>query len=314
MTLRRNFLASALSSAVAPLLLPASFDALAAPALPDATGPYQLPNTFVHPLPDPVTGRAYEVWVDLPTGAKPQDGPLPAVFVTDAPYAFPLVRSLRNRVGQAGHNIADFVLVGLAGPASESAVAMRSRDYTPTNPLARADKPKNLYGASQYGEGARYLRYVAELAVPAISARYNIDAKRRVILGHSYGALFAAQALLERPDLFSHHILGSPSLWFDQHAILEREAAYARAHRDLDARIFQYVGEFEAVRPGERYNKENDLVADMWRFQKTLQRRGYRSLKIESHVLAGNDHLTVAPAGATLGLLWALPGRGPYSG
>ena len=310
MTLRRNFLASAL----APLLLPSSFDALATPQLPEATGPYELPNTFVHPLPDPVTGRAYEVWIDLPPGAQRQDGPLPAVFVTDAPYAFPLVRSLRNRVGQGGQNMADFVLVGRAGPANETATAMRSRDYTPTNPLARADRPQNFYGASEYGEGASYLRYVAELAVPAITARYKLDPKRRVLLGHSYGALFAVQALLEHPDLFSHHILGSPSLWFDQHAIFEREAAYARAHRDLDARIFQYVGEYEAVKPGPRFNKENDLVADMWRLQKTLQRRAYRSLKIESHVLTGNDHLTVAPAGATLGLLWALPGRGPYSG
>jgi len=313
MTNRRHVLAAALGALLTP-----TARSVAAPVLPDAIGPYALPNTFVHPLPDPVSGRRYEVWVDLPPNA-PAPAPVgaglrPAVFVTDAPYAFPLVRALRNRVGQHGLNLADFVVVGLAGPADESAVAMRSRDYTPTNPLERAKRPANRYGAPAYGQAAAYMKYLAELAIPAISERYRIDPARRVVLGHSYGALLASQVLLTRPALFSHYILGSPSYWFDEHAMFEREAAYAKQHTDLPANVFQYVGAYEAVAPGPRFNKENDLVADARRFESLLRKRRYRSLRIESHVLAGEDHLTVAPAGATLGLLWALPGRGPYEG
>ncbi|MDH0866651.1 alpha/beta hydrolase-fold protein [Mitsuaria sp. GD03876] len=309
MTDRRHVLAAALGT----LLMPTA-RSVAAPALPDPTGPYALPNTFVHPLPDPVTGRRYEVWVDLPPTPPATPGPRPAVFVTDAPYAFPLVRALRHRVGQQGRNLADFVVVGLAGPADESAVDMRSRDYTPSDPLKRPARPASRYGAPRYGEGAAYLKYVAEVAVPAISARYRLDPSRRVLLGHSYGALFAAQALLAQPELFSHYILGSPSFWFDAHVMFDREAAYAKRHADLPAQVFQYVGAYEAVAPGPRFNKENDLVADMRRFDAQLRRRRYKSLRIDSRVLAGEDHLTVAPAGATLGLLWALPGRGPYEG
>ncbi|OWQ92303.1 hypothetical protein CDN99_05835 [Roseateles aquatilis] len=266
-------------------------------------------------MPDPVSGRKYEVWVDLPvsaTTASPADGPRPAVFVTDAPYAFPMVRALRNRVGQQGRNLADFILVGLAGPADESATDMRSRDYTPTNPLTRPHRPANRYGAPRYGDGALYLKYLADIVVPAVSARYRIDPARRVLLGHSFGALLGTQALFTRPDLFSHYILGSPSLWFDGRVMFDREAAYAQRHTDLAANVFQYIGAYEAVAKGPRYNTETDMVADVRRFEATLRKRRYRSLRIESHVLAGEDHLTVAPAGATLGLLWALPGRGPY--
>ncbi|WP_431262283.1 alpha/beta hydrolase [Roseateles chitinivorans] len=309
MTDRRHLLAAALGS----LLMPTA-RSIAAPVLPDATGPYALPGTFVHPLPDPVTGRRYEVWVDLPPNAPTPPGLRPAVFVTDAPYAFPLVRALRNRVGQQGRNLADFVVVGLAGPQDESAVDMRSRDYTPSDPRLRPGRPADRYGAPRYGEGAAYLKYVAEVAVPAISGRYRIDPDRRVLLGHSYGALFAAQVLFAQPTLFSHYLLGSPSFWFDRRLMFEREAAYAKRHTDLAARIFQYVGAYEAVAPGPRFNKENDLVADARRFEALLRQRRYPSLRIESRVLAGEDHLTVAPAGATLGLLWALPGKGPYEG
>lgn len=305
---RRQWLATAL----APMLMPSSF---AAPLLPEPSGPYALPNTFVHPLPDPVSGRRYEVWIDLPPGmpaASANTPPRPAVFVTDAPYAFPLIRALRHRVGQRGQNLADFIVVGLAGPADESAVDMRSRDYTPTNPLTKPNRRPNRFGAPRYGEGAAYLKYLADVAIPAVSDRYRIDPNRRVILGHSYGALLASQALFERPELFSHYILGSPSLWFDERVMLDREAEYAKTHKDLAANVLQYVGSYEKVAPGARFNKENDLVADALRFQAVLKKRRYRSLRIESHVLAGEDHLTVAPAGATLGLLWALPGRGPY--
>ncbi|SEK34689.1 hypothetical protein SAMN05216359_101508 [Roseateles sp. YR242] len=307
------------AAALAPLLHPstaslAATSSAAAPSLPDSTGPYSFANSFVHPLPDPVSGRPYEVWVDLPPGVQVSPTPLPAVFVTDAPYAFPLVRALRHRVGQRGQNMADFAVVGLGGPADESATDMRNRDYTPTNPMGRPPGQRGDLGGRLYGGGAEYLRYVADVVVPAVSARYNLDPKRRVILGHSYGALFASQILFERPALFSHYVLGSPSFWFDHQVMFEREAAYARTHRDLAANVFQYVGAYEAIARGPRYNSKVDLVADMRRFESLLKRRAYRSLRIESHVLAGEDHLTVAPAGATAALLWALPGRGPYTG
>ncbi len=284
-------------------------------SLPPAVGPYALPNTFVHPLPDPVSGRRYEVWVDLPPGTSAATAPvLPSVFVTDAPYAFPMVRALRHRVGQRGQNIADFVLVGLAGPPDESAVDMRNRDYTPTDPMKRPIGRQRHYGGQVYGGGADYLRYLAGVAVPAVSSRYGLDPRRRVILGHSYGALLAAQVLLSRSDLFSHYILGSPSYWFDERVIFERLATHSREHRDLQAQVFQYVGGFETIGRGDRYNREVDLVADARRFQAMLERARYPSLRIRTTVLTGQDHLTVAPDGATLGLLWALPGRGPYSG
>lgn len=303
---RRTLIASACLAAPGPVLH------AAAALLPDATGAYALPNTRVHPLPDPASGRPYEVWVDLPTSYDATSGLLPAVFVTDAPYAFPLVRSLRPRVGQQGQNLEDFVLVGLAGPAHEPPAAMRRRDYTPTDPTGRPALPGESYGQAAYGGASAYLRYVAHTVLPAVASRYRIDPTRRVILGHSYGALFAAQALFEQPGLFSHSILGSPSLWFDRHVMFEREAAYAGSHRDLPARVFQYVGEYEAVKPGPRFNRHDDLVRDVRRFEQRLRGRRYPSLSIESHVIAGEDHLTVAPSGATRGLLWALPGRGPY--
>jgi hypothetical protein len=126
---RRHFMASSLG-----FLAAGDVPAVAqSPALAPAIGPYALPGTFVHPLPNPVGGRRYEAWVDVPKGLDDTDVPRPAVFVTNAPYAFPVVRSLRGRVGQGGRNLADFVLIGLAPAADESSGDMRNRAYMAWN-------------------------------------------------------------------------------------------------------------------------------------------------------------------------------------
>jgi hypothetical protein len=49
----------------------------------------------------------------------------------------------------------------------------------------------------------------------------------------------------------------------------------------------------------------NDLVADMHAMEKVLISRGYPHLTIQSEVIEGEDHLTVAPDIITHGLLWA---------
>ena len=46
---------------------------------------------------------------------------------------------------------------------------MRNRDYTPTAPREQQLRRRGAGGA------AAYLRYVAEVAVPAVSSRYRLD-------------------------------------------------------------------------------------------------------------------------------------------
>lgn len=294
-------------------LAPLAGAARASPSGDTGDSAFTFADSHVHEIPETDSGRPYQAWVDLPPGYSDSDAHrYPAVYVADAPYAFPLLHSLRPRVGQGGRNIEDFVLVGLAPPRGEQPVHARMRDYTPTNPLTRKPKPGEDYGGTLYGEASRYLRYVRRQLLPFVESKYRIDPARRVFLGHSYGSLFGAQALFEAPDTFRHYILGSPSLWFDDHVTLRREADYAGKNKDLDARVRMYCGSFEAVSTQPRFNRHNDLIRDMQLFERTLKRRKYPSLVIDGGVIADEDHLTVAPAIATRGLLWALPGRGPY--
>jgi len=272
---------------------------------PDAVvegGPYVLKNTQVWTVPDPVSGRDYEVFVSLPASyeTSPQRR-YPVLYVTDADYAFPIIRQIARRVNLDGPVLEEFILVGLPYSRGDSGTVSRNRDYTPT--------PNGPRGASStvHGQGATYQTYLKTQALPFIETRFRADPARRVLLGHSYGGLLAAQVLFTDPSLFHAYVLGSPSFWFDKRHMMTMEADYARNHRDLTADVFMYVGAYEAPGPSPRNSTTADMVGDMRRMEQVLKSRAYPSLRIQSTVLPDEDHLTVAPVGFTRALLAVLP-------
>lgn len=276
---------------------------------------YALPNTHVHRVPDSRTGRQYEVWVDLPPSYFDTEASFPVVFVTDADYGFPLIRSLRRRVGAKGRNIEDFVLIGLSYGVGEASMPSKRRDYTPTDPFARGTPASDDYDrASTYGQAAAYRDYIERDVFPLVARRYRVDMQRKTYIGHSLGGLFGSYVLLTRPGMFRNYILGSPSLWFDRRTIFDMEAAYATGHRDLDANVAMYIGAYETTGPDPRNFRSTDMVGDLRQFERRLRDRHYPHLTLHAEVLADEDHLTVFPGMATRGLLRVLPGKGPYTG
>jgi len=268
--------------------------------------PYEIADSEVWDVPDPVSQRGYQVFVALPPSyAKQPQRRYPVLYVTDADYAFPIIRQLARRLNVEGPKIEEFILVGLSYGKGEDGGVSRRRDYTPTPNGPSTDVPGSIHGHSQ-----AYQQYLRDQVKPFITARYRTDPATAIFLGHSYGALLGTQILFTEPDLFSGYILGSPSLWYDKRHILKVEANYAKRNQDLKAKVFLYVGAYEALRKGDRrYNQTVDMVADNRALEKTLQSRKYPGLKLESVVLNDEDHVTVAPRGFTRGLMYLLPVR-----
>ena len=54
-------------------------------------------------MPDPISGRRYQVFVHLPPSyAQPADRRYPVMYVTDADYAFPIIRQIGRRLNGEG--------------------------------------------------------------------------------------------------------------------------------------------------------------------------------------------------------------------
>ena len=306
----RSYLAATICAA---MLLPGCSDAKpgaesqgATPARTVQQGggePYALLGTEVWDVPDPAAGRDYQVFVSLPASyAKEPARRYPVLYVTDADYAFPLVRQIARRLNVERPQLRDFILVGLSYAKGDDPVQSRRRDYTPT-----VRGPSDAPAGAVHGEGAAYQDYLRDRVLPFVAGRYRTDPAQKLFLGHSYGALLGTQILFTDPAMFDGYILGSPSLWYDKKHMFTVEKAYAAAHRDLPAKVYVYAGEYEALRPGDaRYNRTVDLVGDSRAMVATLEGRRYPGLAIRSDVLNDEDHVSVAPRGFTKGLQYLL--------
>ncbi|XEA90447.1 alpha/beta hydrolase [Xanthomonas sp. DAR 80977] len=283
----------------------ASKQAPAAPAIASVAGgqrgegkPYEIADSQVWNVPDPVSGRDYQVFVALPRSYADDPGRrYPVLYVTDADYSFPLVRQIARRLNGEGPAIDDFVLVGLSYAIGDEPMPSRRRDYTPT-PEGGADAPPD----ATHGKAGDYLAYLRSQVLPFVAQRYRTDERRRLFLGHSYGGLLGTQILLSAPETFSGYILGSPSYWYGEHVMQGQEKAFAATHKDLPAQVYMYVGEYEQRRYGQNY----DMVSDAQAMTQTLRGRRYPSLQLQLDVLADEDHLSVAPRGFTHGLKYLL--------
>lgn len=261
--------------------------------------PYTLENTEVLDVHARELDRDYQLFVSLPASYAKSTRRYPVVFVSDAGYTFPLIRSIGGVISRHSNDMDEFILVGLSYAKGETGMFSRRRDYTPGDPMDPGLRSVMPGRAPQFGQAEGYRRFIASEVFPLVARRYRADMGHKVFAGESYGALLGTHILLAAPGMFEYYVLGSPSLWFGKHTMFARERAYAAAHRDLKANVYFSVGGLETG--------EEDMVGDMRRFVTALRSRHYPGLHIESKVFADEGHLTVFPGIATRGLKWALP-------
>lgn len=283
-----------------------------AAAMPPA---YQLDGTEVREVHAAALRRDYQLFVALPDSYRTSGGRYPVVFVTDANYAFPVVRNIAQRLHKHA-GMEEVIVVGLSYAQGDSGVYSRRRDYTPSAPRSggyRSDMPGR---APAFGEARAYGRFIVDQVFPLVAAGYRADMRRKIFVGHSYGSLLGLQMLLDGPRTFEHYILGSPSLWYDQGVMFAREQAYAAAHRDMPASLYFGIGGLETLPPGQprsRAEGRADMLADLRDFDAALRSHRYAGLATRLEVFTGEDHASVFPFLLTHGLrgyLKKLPGGG----
>jgi len=114
--------------------------------------------------------------------------------------------------------------------------AMREFDLL-FGPGARAN------GTVAKGGGAEaFTAFLIEELKPFIEARYPVDPRNSVLMGHSLAGIYAANVLARRPDAFGGYVIASPSVWADP-GIVERLAATRRSA--VRPRVFVAYGSAE---------------------------------------------------------------------
>lgn len=267
--------------------------------------PYEIADSEVWDVPDPVSGRGYQVYVALPPSyAKQPQRRYPVLYVTDADYAFPIIRQLARRLNVEGPQIEEFILVGLSYGKGEDGGVSRQRDYTPT-PNGPSTAPANAV----HGQARAYQAYLRDQVKPYITARYRTDPARASFLATPMGRCWGHRSCSPSPAC-STAMSSAARPSGTTNGMLETRSALCPAASGPDGECLSLCRRLRSLRKGDRrYNQTVDMVADNRALEAALQSRQYPGLKLKSVVLNDEDHLTVAPRGFMQALKYLLPVR-----
>jgi predicted alpha/beta superfamily hydrolase len=93
----------------------------------------------------------------------------------------------------------------------------RHRDFT-----FPSDHEHPVYKLKNRGGSEKFMEYIQNEVQPLIDSTFNTN-QTKILIGQSLGGLLASEILLKKPEMFSHYIIVSPSLWYDNESLLELE-------------------------------------------------------------------------------------------
>jgi predicted alpha/beta superfamily hydrolase len=146
----------------------------------------------------------------------------------------------------------------------------RTRDMTPTRPKA---SPEGTPWTMSAGGADKFLSFIADELLPTIDRDYRTR-PYRVLVGHSLGGLFATYALMNRPEVFNGYLIISPSLWWDDQALVKTAQPFFAAHQDMHADIYMAMAsEGDAMLGGawklSAVLEESRLPYVRWQFKRS---------------------------------------------
>lgn len=168
-----------------------------------------LPRTSTHFIESKANGVEYKLYVSIPRSYEQSKERYSVIYLLDADYSFAIARNVVEHLADRDH-LRWAIVVGIAYAGPDRYRANRTRDYTPRF------SPKGGYGPEyqkQSGGGPKFLKFLKEELIPFVDRSWRTTSEQ-VLVGHSYGGLFAAWTLLNAPRSFAGYIIVSPSLWY----------------------------------------------------------------------------------------------------
>lgn len=111
----------------------------------------------------------------------------------------------------------------------------RRRDFTFPTTL---EEEKRSFPSS--GHSDKFIDFLEKELHPYIGKKYKANSSRTII-GQSFGGLLASEILVKKPALFTHYIIVSPSLWWDNGSLLKSKME-TRAALTPQANVYIGVG------------------------------------------------------------------------
>lgn len=162
-----------------------------------------------HRIDSAVLGQARTINVWLPPGYAKGTARYPVLYLLDGgvDQDFHHITGLAQ-LGTVNGTTRDIIVVGI-----ETVDRRRELAF----PVTHDAKLKADYPTA--GESARFRRFIADEVKPWVERHYRTDGTD-ALMGESLAGLFVVETLLRQPALVDHYVAISPSLWWDNEALL----------------------------------------------------------------------------------------------
>ncbi|NHZ43927.1 alpha/beta hydrolase [Massilia aquatica] len=211
----------------------------AAPSAPSAETATQAVKSDTFLLTSAVLSETRRINVFAPAGhGGKESAALPVLYMPDGGQAedFPHVAQTVQALVAAGR-MPPVLLVGIEN-------AERRRDLTgPTT----VESDKKI--AARVGGSAAFRQFIRTELMPYIGAHYRVTADKGIV-GESLAGLFIVETLLVEPDLFDRYVAISPSLWWNDEALVRAADASIKALPARPKKIFLTSADEDNIVPG----------------------------------------------------------------
>ena len=223
-----------------------------------------------------------ELWIHTPAGYDPAGtARYPVLYLLDGPGHFHHASGVLEFLA-AQNRMPPMIVVAVENTD-------RTRDLTPPT----RDTSAQFRTA---GGASAFLRFLRDELRPWIDREYRSEAYT-VLVGHSFGGLFATQVLIEDPEAFGAYISISPSLWWDGERLLGQADSIFVRHPNLRGALYMTMG-----------NEGGPMLAGAWGFTRVLEVRAPESFRWKWTHMPAEDHGSIPHRSLYDGLEWLFEG------
>lgn len=201
------------------------------------------------------------LWIYTPDTSRTSTTRYPVIYLLDGDGHFLHATGIVQFLS-ANNRMPEMMIVGIAN-------TNRNRDLTP---------PPADTAIAGSGGADTFLRTIKDELIPYIDKQYKTS-PFKMLIGHSFGGIFAVNALLKQPDLFNAYIIISPSLWWQKDTLVNQVGAFLKSVRASKLFIYETVG-----------NEGSGMVAPALRLMDKIETREADGLDWKIKLMETEDH------------------------
>jgi predicted alpha/beta superfamily hydrolase len=151
----------------------------------------------------------------------------------------------------------------------------RKRDFTPPT-----KDEKDLAEVPTSGGADKFVSFLETELIPYVNSHYRTTGTSTII-GQSLGGLLVTKVLLEKPGLFDNYVIVSPSLWWNNQALLHAAGELMKKNQAPNRKVYLSVADEHPV-----------MKATAQSLAKAIKGNGWKNLQYQYDYLGDETHAT----------------------